>query len=647
ARDAISWHAYTSGLKAGAVAAVFSSTAVFSANKYWPAFRNRLNVSGKTALVISPFLGAFTIVAENRLMHGARNPELYMATMDGSYVAPTKEKSQLKFWQKSANFLYDHPYRALITVGVPLVGGIYSYQHLNKGISTSQQIMHTRIYGQASVVVLLLSSMAFHDYMAKRGRFTEFRDVIAIQGMLKMASVARTLWNKMTAKPLVRPSDVDVQSLVMPLPQGVEMPRRTSSKPRRRRTSSGKTGKTKPTPDANANTNRPDGSRMTQQQLYMWEPVLTLGWSIGICFTLAVLCIGLGILIVYTSGTLTTLRVVYDGDEDAQATQPDGNVTQLSNCRLDSSKDANSFHADHTCYVHLKLPNDIKSPARVFYELEGYYQNHRRFVSSVIRTQFTDEWRPETATSTLECHPMKTISSELCTVGTCEPTSAAKQREFFPCGIVANTLFNDIFWLHEGVLPSGKKLSRTDMTSKSIARTYAAHNNKNPTWDVSSDAYLPVWLNPNMSRIIPPLTGSTAPHITADYTNSTAWVHDALDPDYGVGVGLENEFWRVWVEGAAMNPFRKPYGRIEHDLPAGTTLTFAVQSNFFVRSFGGAKALVLEEVGWFGSTNYILGGFFLGVGAIFAVAGIFFTGRKLYNPRVLGDASALAWKKNL
>ncbi|ETP40617.1 hypothetical protein F442_12117 [Phytophthora nicotianae P10297] len=172
ARDAISWHAYTSGLKSGAVAAVFSSIAVFAANKYWPAFRNRLNVSGKTALVISPFLGAFTLDAETRLMHGARNPERYIATMDGSYVEEEKKVSKLKFWQKSANFLYDHPYRALITVGVPLVGGIYGYQQLNKGISTSQQIMHTRIYGQAAVVVLLLSSMAFHDYMAKRGRFT-------------------------------------------------------------------------------------------------------------------------------------------------------------------------------------------------------------------------------------------------------------------------------------------------------------------------------------------------------------------------------------------------------------------------------------------------------------------------------------------
>ncbi|GMF64772.1 unnamed protein product [Phytophthora lilii] len=457
----------------------------------------------------------------------------------------------------------------------------------------------------------------------------------------------------MTAKPLVRPSDVDVQTLVVPLPQGVEMPRaasnRASSKPGRRRTSSAKKNSPKkPHHNTNANSNRPDGSRMTQQQLHMWVPVLTLGWSIGICLTLAGLCIGLGVLIIYTSSTLTTLRVVYDGDADSQAAnavQSDGSVTQLSNCRLDSPKDANSFHADHTCYVHLKLPNDIKSPVRVFYELDGYYQNHRRFVSSIIRTQFTDEWRPNTGTSMLECYPMKTITSELCTVGACESTTAAKQRELFPCGIVANTMFNDIFWLHEGVLPSGKKLSRTDMTSKGIARTYAAHNNKNPTWDVSSDTYLPVWLNPNMSRVIPPLTGSTAPHITSDYTNSTAWVHDALDPDYGIGVGLENEFWRVWVEGAAMHPFRKPYGRIERDLPANTTLMFAVQSNFFVRSFGGSKALVLEEVGWFGSSNYILGGFFLGVGGIFLVAGIFFTGRKLHSPRALGDAAALAWKK--
>ncbi|KAG6967472.1 hypothetical protein JG688_00006306 [Phytophthora aleatoria] len=154
-RDVISRHAYTSGMKTGAMTVSVVGAGVLAANKYLPAFRNRLNASGKTALVVMSFLASFTVEAEGRL------------------VKEEKTASKLKLWERGANFLYDHPYRALATAGVPLVGGIYSYQHLNKGISVSQQVMHTRIYGQAAVVVLLLSSMAFHDYMAKRGKFGE------------------------------------------------------------------------------------------------------------------------------------------------------------------------------------------------------------------------------------------------------------------------------------------------------------------------------------------------------------------------------------------------------------------------------------------------------------------------------------------
>ncbi|KAF4317070.1 hypothetical protein BBO99_00008255 [Phytophthora kernoviae] len=172
-RDAITKHVAISGLKTGVSVATVVGTAVLTANKYSAAFRNRLNTSGKTALVVMSFLASFTVSAERRLVQGAHNPEMYMATMDGTYIAPKQETSKLKLWQRGANFLYDHPYRCLATVGAPLVGSIYAYQHLNKGISASQQVMHTRIYGQASVVVLLLSSMAFHDYMAKRGKFGE------------------------------------------------------------------------------------------------------------------------------------------------------------------------------------------------------------------------------------------------------------------------------------------------------------------------------------------------------------------------------------------------------------------------------------------------------------------------------------------
>ncbi|RHY34341.1 hypothetical protein DYB32_001017 [Aphanomyces invadans] len=64
--------------------------------------------------------------------------------------------------------------------------------------------------------------------------------------------------------------------------------------------------------------------------------------------------------------------------------------------------------------------------------------------------------------------------------------------------------------------------------------------------------------------------------ITSDYTNSTAWT--TASP----GTGVENEFFRVWVHLAAGNVLRKPYGRVAvRNLPAGTTLTFAVQSNYY------------------------------------------------------------------
>ncbi|KAG3059006.1 hypothetical protein PI124_g14508 [Phytophthora idaei] len=172
-KDIISWNAYTNGLKAGAWASLAMGAAVYGANAYHRGFRTRLGVSGKWALVVSAYLAGFAIVAENRLLAGARNPDQYMAALDPNYVEVRMMKTQLPLHKRAANFVFDHPYRSLVAAGVPLVGGIFAYQTTNTGIARSQQIMHTRIYGQAGVVALLLGSMAFHDYMAKRGRFEE------------------------------------------------------------------------------------------------------------------------------------------------------------------------------------------------------------------------------------------------------------------------------------------------------------------------------------------------------------------------------------------------------------------------------------------------------------------------------------------
>lgn len=398
------------------------------------------------------------------------------------------------------------------------------------------------------------------------------------------------------------------------------------------------------------NSNRPENTRWAQQKLPMWEPMLTLSWSIGICFFVAATCLALGIVIVDTSSSITTMRVVYDAGSDTNRTdhsdakpqQLDGQVTNLTNCLLDTPEMANSFHANHTCFINITLTEAITGNAHIYYEIAGFHQHHRRFVASCDRSQFTDEWRPDGPTTM--CKPLEKLEAPLCDVGVCDPASN-HTRMTFPCGIVANTMFNDIFWLHEGQLPNGgPTLGPKDLVSRGAARTYPSHNMKNPTWAIDLDKFLPVWHNPNFSRIIAPVSGDQRSHITPDYTNSTAWVHDPTDPDFGAGTGVENEHWRVWVEGAANQPFRKAYGQIQRDLPVGTTLVFAVQSNFYVRSFAGSKALVVSELSWFGSQNFALGVFFIAVGGIFCIAGALFALRKCTNPRPLGDTTYLDWK---
>ncbi|GLD94649.1 hypothetical protein PINS_up003273 [Pythium insidiosum] len=177
AKDIIVMHALTEGIKSGATAAAIVGTGVVLAHNYWPAFRTRLGASGKTALVVSSLLATFAVASEKRLLAGARNPEKYLASLDPNYVElKVHEHHSLKWYHRLANHVYDHPYQSLMSVGVPLVGSIFAYQATNQGIQRSQQIMHTRIYGQGAVVVLLLASMGFHDYMQKHGRFVAIED---------------------------------------------------------------------------------------------------------------------------------------------------------------------------------------------------------------------------------------------------------------------------------------------------------------------------------------------------------------------------------------------------------------------------------------------------------------------------------------
>lgn len=141
-------------------------------------------------------------------------------------------------------------------------------------------------------------------------------------------------------------------------------------------------------------------------------------------------------------------------------------------------------------------------------------------------------------------------------------------------------LFVDIFWVNSVKLSNGVKYYQQDVLPKaerkvvnmlqqtSIAwKTDVKAKFKNiPTSDRTDDN-LYLWQNPKYRYIIPAYVGQ--PPIV----NTTAWTSSAE------AFGVQDEHFIVWMRTAGLPSFRKLYGRIDTDLPAGSKLEFLVSSS--------------------------------------------------------------------
>eukprot|EP00826_Nyctotherus_ovalis_P065173 TRINITY_DN9574_c0_g2_i2.p1 TRINITY_DN9574_c0_g2~~TRINITY_DN9574_c0_g2_i2.p1 ORF type:complete len:127 (+),score=6.13 TRINITY_DN9574_c0_g2_i2:791-1171(+) len=83
------------------------------------------------------------------------------------------------------------------------------------------------------------------------------------------------------------------------------------------------------------------------------------------------------------------------------------------------------------------------------------------------------------------------------------------------------------------------------------------------------------------------------------------------------------EHFIVWMRAAGLPTFRKHWGRIESGLSPGD-YRISVVNNYDVSGFSGEKHLVFTTVNAFGGSNYLLGGFFIGVGVLSLILCILF-----------------------
>jgi len=279
-------------------------------------------------------------------------------------------------------------------------------------------------------------------------------------------------------------------------------------------------------------------SRFKQQNLPAWRPVPTI-LSIVIVFAIfGILFIILGIVLLIYSNKVKSAEIEY------------------TDCTL-----------GQICNKQLTLEDDIDSPVFVYYQLNGFFQNSRRYVKSKETDQLTgddisvhDECEPAEKNKEMGFSPSQTAL---------DGSALDPEAYAVPCGLMAKTFFNDTFSFSIG---------STDLT---VDETNIAFDKDKKLYDENPD-------------------------------RSKQWMD------------MTNEHFLVWMRPSGLPNPKKLWGRINRDLKQGEKIDIAINNNYDVSHYKGKKKIVLSNANKFGGKNKFLGISYIVVGALSILCAIIF-----------------------
>ncbi|ESW21176.1 hypothetical protein PHAVU_005G048400 [Phaseolus vulgaris] len=331
-------------------------------------------------------------------------------------------------------------------------------------------------------------------------------------------------------------------------------------------------GSTDPTA-ARRNTKRPKYSKFTQQELPACKPILTPRAVISAFLLVSIVFVPIGVASLIASRKVVEIVSRYES-----TCIPNGVTDKVAYIQSSANK---------TCNITLHVHKHMKSPIHVYYQLDNFYQNHRRYVKSRSDEQLRNR-NEENSTSA------------------CKPEDTANGKAIVPCGLIAWSLFNDSYSFSQD--NRNLKVNKEGISWKSD-REHKFGKDVFPKNFQSSAIKGGASLNESI-----PLS--------------------------------QQEDLIVWMRTAALPTFRKLYGRIEEDLNEGDSITVILQNNYNTYSFNGKKKLVLSTTSWLGGKNDFLGIAYLTVGGLCFFLALAFTIVYFVKPRQLGDPSYLSWNRN-
>ncbi|KAI0362750.1 transcription regulator [Trametes cingulata] len=364
---------------------------------------------------------------------------------------------------------------------------------------------------------------------------------------------------------------------------------------------------------------RPANTAFKQQRLKAWQPILTPRTVLPTLFIIGILFAPIGALLVWGSGLVSEINIDYTDCELLPAQNASNTSTTLTFTDIPSSKfayklraaDANKpfttpqyaflnrtgtdglpVDSAQQCVVRFDVPADMDPPVLLYYKLTNFYQNHRRYVKSLDQNQLRGDF----------------VSADKLRGGDCKPLGAIGDKAVYPCGLIANSQFND---------SSSDSSQAYNFSEKGIA------------WPGEAKKYAAA-PNYDLSQITPP------PNWALRYPNG--YTTDMPPPNL-----KENEHFQNWMRTAGLPTFTKLFGRNDNDKLLKGTYRITVNLNYPVRSFSGTKSIVISTVSWMGGKNPFLGWAYVAAASLLVLLGILGTVRHLIKPRSVRPSSRLGF----
>ena len=178
-------------------------------------------------------------------------------------------------------------------------------------------------------------------------------------------------------------------------------------------------------------------SKFKQQKLPAWRPVPTITSTTITFVSFGVIFIIIGIIILIYSNKIHEVSIRYDTE-------------------------CTSTEENSQCETTIKIDKKIEKDVMVYYQINNFYQNHRRYVKSKSDDQ------------------LKGKTNDVAV----------------PCGLIAKSFFKDTFELKD---PNGNKIEidSTDIAWKADRELKYKNGDMDKQWIDMTDEHFIVWMRPS------------------------------------------------------------------------------------------------------------------------------------------------------